>query len=230
MNNTGKARREEEQHGEGGSKSKMNRRGSDCKATEAKLVVSGKMGVGKSALVVRYLTKRFIWEYDPTLESTYRHQITIEDDVINMEILDTAGQLGEDSTNQWEGHVRWGDGFLLVYSVDDRESFENIAQLKNFLDDIKKPRNVSMVMMANKTDLERERIVSTEEGEKLAQDLACAYYEGSALLGDGVISEALEELCREVRRRKMMEGKQRRRSSSQQVKQVFNRVLTKIYS
>uniref|UniRef100_A0A8C9FS39 small monomeric GTPase n=1 Tax=Pavo cristatus TaxID=9049 RepID=A0A8C9FS39_PAVCR len=46
----------------------------------------------KLALVVRFLTKRFIWEYDPTLESTYRHQATIDDEVVSMEILDTAGQ------------------------------------------------------------------------------------------------------------------------------------------
>uniref|UniRef100_A0A8C5WQU7 small monomeric GTPase n=1 Tax=Laticauda laticaudata TaxID=8630 RepID=A0A8C5WQU7_LATLA len=45
------------------------------------------------ALVVRFLTKRFIWEYDPTLESTYRHQATIDDEVVSMEILDTAGQM-----------------------------------------------------------------------------------------------------------------------------------------
>eukprot|EP00058_Branchiostoma_floridae_P023045 XP_002608535.1 hypothetical protein BRAFLDRAFT_92366 [Branchiostoma floridae] len=232
-----------------GSKSKMNRRGSDCKATEAKLVVSGKMGVGKSALVVRYLTKRFIWEYDPTLalvvryltrrfiweydptlEFSYKHQTLVDDDVVSMEILDTAGQLYGDNRRQWEGHVRWGDGFLLVYSVTDKQSFHDVGRMKEFLDEAKKPRNVTAVILANKMDLKHERCISTDEGEKLAQELSCGYFEGSALLGDGVISEAIEELCREVRRRKMMENRTRRRSSSQMAKQVFSRVLTKIYN
>uniref|UniRef100_A0AAQ5XNN3 small monomeric GTPase n=1 Tax=Amphiprion ocellaris TaxID=80972 RepID=A0AAQ5XNN3_AMPOC len=63
-----------------------------AKSPEVKLAVFGRAGVGKSALVVRFLTRRFIWEYDPTLESTYRHQANIDDEVVTMEILDTAGQ------------------------------------------------------------------------------------------------------------------------------------------
>uniref|UniRef100_A0A3B3DT39 small monomeric GTPase n=1 Tax=Oryzias melastigma TaxID=30732 RepID=A0A3B3DT39_ORYME len=50
------------------------------------------------ALVVRFLTRRFIWEYDPTLESTYRHQASIDDEVVTMEILDTAGQVRPECT------------------------------------------------------------------------------------------------------------------------------------
>ncbi|KAI2564608.1 RAS like estrogen regulated growth inhibitor, partial [Homo sapiens] len=80
------------------------------------------------ALVVRFLTKRFIWEYDPTLESTYRHQATIDDEVVSMEILDTAGQ---EDTIQREGHMRWGEGFVLVYDITDRGSFEEVLPLKN---------------------------------------------------------------------------------------------------
>ena len=46
-----------------------------------------------SALVVRYLTRRFIWEYDPTLEFTYKQQPLIDDELSSLEILDTAGQV-----------------------------------------------------------------------------------------------------------------------------------------
>ncbi|KAI8499606.1 hypothetical protein Bbelb_226570 [Branchiostoma belcheri] len=206
------------------------RSASGAKVPDVKLVVMGRMGVGKSALVVRYLTRRFIWEYDPTLEFSYKHQTLVDDDVVSMEILDTAGQLYGDNRRQWEGHVRWGDGFLLVYSVTDKQSFHDVGRMKEFLDEAKKPRNVTAVILANKMDLNHERCITTDEGEKLAQELSCGYFEGSALLGDGVISEAIEELCREVRRRKMMENRTRRRSSSQMAKQVFSRVLTKIYN
>ncbi|XP_006819169.1 ras-related and estrogen-regulated growth inhibitor-like [Saccoglossus kowalevskii] len=194
---------------------------------EVKLVVLGRTAVGKSATVVRFLTRRFIWEYDPTLEFTYRHQVTIDEEPITMEILDTAGQ--ENNIHR-EGHVRWGDGFLVVYSVNDRQSFVDVGHIKDYLDEIKKHRNVSMVIVANKSDLEHERVVSTEEGEKLATDLACAFFETSACDGDEQIREAFHELYREVRRRKALEGKQRRRSSSQQVKQVINKMLNKINS
>ncbi|KAK1168772.1 ras-related and estrogen-regulated growth inhibitor [Acipenser oxyrinchus oxyrinchus] len=198
-----------------------------AKSAEVKLAVFGRAGVGKSALVVRFLTKRFIWEYDPTLESTYRHQANIDDDVVTMEILDTAGP---EDLLQREGHMRWGEGFVIVYDITDRGSFDEVVPLKNFLDEIKKPKNVTLVLVGNKADLEHARQVSTEEGEKLATELACAFYECSACTGDGSIHEAFYELCREVRRRKMVQGKTRRRSSTTHVKQAINKMLTKMSS
>ncbi|KAH0517758.1 Ras-related and estrogen-regulated growth inhibitor [Microtus ochrogaster] len=180
-----------------------------------------------TAIVVRFLTKRFIWEYDPTLESTYRHQATIDDEVVSMEILDTAGQ---EDTIQREGHMRWGEGFVLVYDITDRGSFEEVLPLKNVLDEVKKPKNVTLILVGNKADLEHSRQVSTEEGEKLATELACAFYECSACTGEGNITEVFNELCREVRRRRMVQGKTRRRSSTTHVKQAINKMLTKISS
>ncbi|XP_012588241.1 PREDICTED: ras-related and estrogen-regulated growth inhibitor isoform X1 [Condylura cristata] len=179
------------------------------------------------ALIVRFLTRRFIWEYDPTLESTYRHQANIDDEVVTMEILDTAGQ---EDTIQREGHMRWGEGFVLVYDITDRGSFEEVLPLKNILDEIKKPKNVTLILVGNKADLDHSRQVSTEEGEKLASELACAFYECSACTGEGNITEIFYELCREVRRRRMVQGKTRRRSSTTHVKQAINKMLTKISS
>ncbi|XP_029413520.1 ras-related and estrogen-regulated growth inhibitor isoform X1 [Nannospalax galili] len=229
-----------------------------AKSAEVKLAIFGRAGVGKSdstkgsrarsickgqwemtqrkkkhregtliAIVVRFLTKRFIWEYDPTLESTYRHQATIDDEVVSMEILDTAGQ---EDTIQREGHIRWGEGFVLVYDITDRGSFEEVLPLKNILDEVKKPKNVTLILVGNKADLDHSRQVSTEEGEKLATELACAFYECSACTGEGNISEMFYELCREVRRRRMVQGKTRRRSSTTHVKQAINKMLTKISS
>ena len=70
--------------------------------------------------------------------------------------------------------------------------------------------------------------VQSSEGEALAQDMACAFYEISASDGGSDITELFHELHREIKRRKMVEGKGRRRSSAQQVRSVFNRVLNKI--
>ncbi|TRY82723.1 hypothetical protein DNTS_018781 [Danionella cerebrum] len=184
------------------------------------------------SLVVRFLTKRFIWEYDPTLESTYRHQANIDDEAVSMEILDTAGQ--EDPA-QKDSQMRWGDGFILVYDITDRGSFEEVAPLKGLLDEVKRPRQVPLVLLGNKADLAHARQVAVEEGERLAADMACAFYECSACLdrlcsGEGSISEAFHELCREIRRRRAVQGKSRRRSSTTHVKQAINKMLTKISS
>ncbi|KAL8591430.1 hypothetical protein ACOMHN_004873 [Nucella lapillus] len=179
-----------------------------------------------SALVVRFLTNRFIWEYDPTLESTYRHVTTIDEEPAVMEILDTAGQ---GDVLQWEGSVRWADGYVLVYAINDRVSFDSMAAIKRHLDDVKKT-NVQCVLLANKADLLHERRVQFSEGEALAQDMACAFYETSASDGGNDITEAFHDLHREIKRRKLMETKGRRRSSAQQVRNVFSRVLNKIGS
>ncbi|KAK1789526.1 hypothetical protein P4O66_015440, partial [Electrophorus voltai] len=150
-------------------------------------------------LVVRFLTKRFIWEYDPTLESTYRHQANIDDEMVSMEILDTAGQ--EDQL-QREGNMRWGDGFVLVYDITDRGSFEDVAPLRGMLDEVRRPKLAPVVLVGNKADLEHARQVATEEGERLAADMACAFYECSACAEHagtgGGVAEAFYELCREV--------------------------------
>ncbi|XP_030644796.1 ras-related and estrogen-regulated growth inhibitor isoform X1 [Chanos chanos] len=199
-----------------------------AKSPEVKLAVFGRAGVGKSALVVRLLTKRFIWEYDPTLESTYRHQANIDDEMVSMEILDTAGQ---EDTQQREGHMRWGDGFVIVYDITDRVSFEEVAPLRGLLEEVKKPKHVPLVLIGNKADLEHARQVATEEGERLAADMACAFYECSACSDQGGgVAEAFHELCREVRRRRAVQGKARRRSSTTHVKQAINKMLTKISS
>lgn len=138
--------------------------------------------------------------------------------------------LKQEDAIQKEGHVRWGEGFVLVYDITDRGSFEEVLPLKNLLDEVKKPKNVTLILVGNKADLDHSRQVSTEEGEKLATELACAFYECSACTGEGNIMEAFYELCREVRRRKMVQGKTRRRSSTTHVKQAINKMLTKISS
>ena len=130
-----------------------------------------------------------------------------------------------------EGQIRWGDGFVVVYSVTDRESFEYVREIKHGLDDICKSRNVSCVIVGNKIDLTHLRCVTTEEGENLAGELGCAFFETSACDGANYIDEAFHEVHREVRRRRERDSKiPRRKSSARQVKHAFNKVLTKIHN
>ena len=134
----------------------------------------------------------------------------------------------QDNSTHAEGHLRWGDGFVIVYDITDRQSFENVSLVKRQLDDVRKARNVSCVIVGNKTDLQHGRHVSAEEGERLAAECACAFFETSACDGGSDIDDVFHEVHREVKRRKLLEGKTRRRSSAQQVKQALNKVFTKI--
>ena len=66
----------------------------------------------------------FVTDYDPTIEDSYTKQCVIDDKVAKLDILDTAGQ--EEFSAMREQYMRSGEGFLLVFAVTDRASFEEV--------------------------------------------------------------------------------------------------------
>jgi small GTP-binding protein len=98
-------------------------------------------------------------------------------------------------------YMRNGDGFLLVYSVTDRSSFQEIIQLKDCIVRVKDDGEyIPMVIIANKCDLE-DRQVSSEEGKLLADEMGVPYFESSALLKINV-TECFHEVVRQLRKKK----------------------------
>merc|ERR1711983_648850 len=89
-----------------------------------KIVVVGGGGVGKSAITIQFIQSYFVTDYDPTIEDSYTKQCVIDDSVAKLDILDTAGQ--EEFSAMREQYMRSGEGFLLVFSLADRTSFEEI--------------------------------------------------------------------------------------------------------
>ncbi|KAG9333459.1 hypothetical protein JZ751_011527 [Albula glossodonta] len=98
-----------------------------------------------------------------------------------------------------ESSIRWGDGFLLMYSITDRCSFESISRLKRLIDHSKQTLGIPTVIVANKSDMENGRVVRTEEGQSLASDLRCHFYELSVAEGSSAVEAAFAQLVREVR-------------------------------
>ena len=70
----------------------------------------------------------FVTDYDPTIEDSYTKQCVIDDKVAKLDILDTAGQ--EEFSAMREQYMRSGEGFLLVFAVTDRASFEEVQLLQ----------------------------------------------------------------------------------------------------
>ncbi|KAL4402526.1 Ras1 protein [Malassezia pachydermatis] len=164
---------------------------------EYKLVVVGGGGVGKSALTIQFSQNHFVDEYDPTIEDSYRKQCMIDDEVALLDVLDTAGQ--EEYSAMREQYMRTGEGFLLVYSITSRSSFEEIATFHQQVLRVKDKDYFPMVMVANKCDLESERQVSTSEGYAMARQIGCPFVETSAKHRVNV-DEAFNDLVREIRR------------------------------
>jgi len=163
---------------------------------EYKLVVVGGGGVGKSALTIQFIQSHFADEYDPTIEDSYRKQCVIDQEVALLDVLDTAGQ--EEYIAMREQYVKSGEGFLLVYSITSRNSFEEISPLHQQILRVKDQDSWPMVIVGNKCDLEYERQVGMNEGRDLAKHFGCKFLETSAK--DRInVDAAFHDLVRDIR-------------------------------
>ncbi|KAL1900327.1 RAS1 protein [Ceratocystis pirilliformis] len=164
---------------------------------EYKLVVVGGGGVGKSCLTIQLIQSHFVDEYDPTIEDSYRKQCVIDEEVALLDVLDTAGQ--EEYSAMREQYMRTGEGFLLVYSITSRQSFDEITTFQQQILRVKDKDYFPMVVVGNKCDLESQREVTRQEGEALARGFNCKFIETSAKLRINV-EKAFFDIVREIRR------------------------------
>ena len=160
----------------------------------------GDSGVGKSNLSSVYVNNKF----DPEMIATIGFNCLIKDTTIKVnniekkikiKIWDTAGQ--EKFKSISVQYIKNCIGILLVYSIDDRNSLNN---LENWIKDIKDKTNyekVPLILIGNKCDLEDERKVSKEEGEKFALKYNIKFFECSAKNNINV-NQAFESLINEV--------------------------------
>ena len=163
---------------------------------EYKLIIIGTEGVGKSALTIQLIQNHFVDEYDPTIEDSYRKQVTIDDETCLLEILDTVT---EEGYYTYERFMRSGQGFICVYAVTSRSAFDAIAGFREQILRVKDLDTVPMVLAGNKFDLEEGRQVTTIEGENLATKFGCPFFETSAKLRINV-EEIFYECVREIRK------------------------------
>lgn len=172
----------------------------DPNQEEYKLAVVGGGGVGKSALTVQFVQNTFLEEYDPTIEDSYRKHAKVDDSVVFLEILDTAGQ--EEYKALRDQYMRTGDGFLLTYAVNDRKTFGEINEFIEQICRVKDSDSWPMVLVGNKCDLDNERIITTEEAKKFAAAKGIGFIESSAKIRKNV-DEAFYELVRQVRKHRV---------------------------
>lgn len=134
-----------------------------------------------------------------------------------LDVLDTAGQ--EEYSAMREQYMRTGEGFLLVYSITSRQSFEEILTFQQQILRVKDRDYFPIIIVGNKCDLDMERQVSrqgmfglrptvrtepinnhaTVEGEDLARQFNCAFIETSAKSRINV-DNAFHNIVREIRR------------------------------
>lgn len=169
----------------------------DSKLPTYRLVVIGDGGVGKSSLTIQFFQKQFLDYYDPTIEDQYIQHCEVDGNWVIMDVLDTAGQ--EEFSAMREQYMRNGRGFLLVYSVTDRKSFDEVARLYTQVLRVKDRTEYPVLLVANKIDLINQRVVSEVEGRSLAASLKLPYIETSAKNPPVNVDAAFHELVRIVK-------------------------------
>lgn len=143
-----------------------------------KYIIIGDTGVGKSCLLLQFTDKRFQPVHDLTIGVEFgARMVTIDTKQIKLQIWDTAGQ--ESFRSITRSYYRGAAGALLVYDITRRDTF---GHLSRWLDEARQHSQSNMVIMliGNKSDLEHRRAVSTEEGEKFAEENGLIFMETSA--------------------------------------------------
>jgi small GTP-binding protein len=164
---------------------------------DCKIVVFGAGAVGKSALTIQFVQGYFIIDYDPTIEDCYKRVLSVDSEHVQLDILDTAGQ--EEFASMRTSYMRQGKGFIIVYAIDDRASFEEVEVFHRDLVRTKGTTTIPLVLCGNKCDLEDRRVISKTEGEELAAKFHAAFFETSALANIN-IENAFKTLVMEVRK------------------------------
>ncbi|GAM18452.1 hypothetical protein SAMD00019534_016270 [Acytostelium subglobosum LB1] len=142
------------------------------------VAVMGSGSVGKSALTVQFTQGIFIDKYDPTVEDTYTKTFELDGENVCIEVLDTAGS--EVLVAMRELYMKSAEGFVLVYSILVKSTFNELKDIIEQLFRVKEEEEVPIVLVGNKIDLDSHREVSTNEGKALSQSYPnCDFWETS---------------------------------------------------
>ncbi|KAA0191815.1 Ras protein m ras [Fasciolopsis buskii] len=142
-----------------------------------KIVVVGDGGVGKSALTIQYFQRMFAEYHDPTIEDSYMQNKEIDGQWCILDVLDTAGQ--DEFSVMREQYMRRGQGFIIVFSVTDPQSFKQVRRFHTQILRAKDCESYPMILAGNKIDLVHQRIITEEQGQELAKELmVCFIYQG----------------------------------------------------
>jgi len=143
-----------------------------------KLLVLGSSQCGKSAITLQYCSGIFLDKYVPTIEDSYRQIVKLEESRACMtEILDLSGT---EFVSLRDIYISNADGFVIVFDITSRASFDHLDAIRDLVVHIKEPSPAPIVLVGTKCDMESKREVSSEEGQQVAKSWNCTFLETSA--------------------------------------------------
>ena len=163
-----------------------------------KYIIIGDSAVGKSNLLLQYTYGEFIEEYRSTIGVEFgAKNIDINNKSYRIQIWDTAGQ--ECFKSITRAYYKNSVCAIVVYDITCQNSFDNVS---TWIEDCKNysPKNVYIVLVGNKSDLEERRQIPTEKGQEIADKFGIAFFETSAKTGHNVV-KIFEESVKEIAKR-----------------------------
>lgn len=162
---------------------------------QAKLVLLGDMGAGKSSLVLRFVKGQFFDYQESTIGAAFLTQtVAVNDATVKFEIWDTAGQERYHSLAPM--YYRGAAAAIIVYDIQSQSSF---ARAKSWVRELQRQGNASLVMAlaGNKADLAEKRQVEAEEAAAYAEENGLFFMETSAKTAANV-NDLFYEIARKL--------------------------------
>lgn len=191
---------------------------SDCTSSRVvKIAVIGGSGVGKTALVVRFLTKRFIGDYERNAGTLYSREVQVDGEQLAIQVQDTPGvQTSIQALNcsdELNRSIQWADAVVLVFSITDSKSYELIQPLHQHVRHTHPDNRIPIIIVANKADLLHIKQVEPQQGLQLAGMLGCTFYEVSVSENYNDVYNAFHVLCKEINKQQTVGTTEKRRTS-----------------
>ena len=142
---------------------------------DVKVILLGETGVGKTSIINRFINNKFEEKNEiETLGPTFLKKDIKKGNIIyKLQIWDSVGQEKYDSITKL--FIKGSNIVLLVYSIDSRESFQRLNQWYSSITNILDITKYKLGIVASKSDLRNEEVVSDEEGKELAKNMCATF-------------------------------------------------------
>ena len=160
-----------------------------------KLILVGDSYVGKTNIMSQYIKKEFNLNSKSTVGVEFGTKIIkIDDKIVKAQIWDTAGQ--ERYKSITSAYYKGAKGAFIVYDITCKTTFDSVDK---WIQDLSMygDKNITMLLIGNKSDLEDKRQIKKEVGEEKAKEFGLGFIETSACSGVN-INKAFKTLLKEV--------------------------------